>query len=78
MNYKLQLWADVKHGLGASLASLKELKEGLDLVDYYLLSKLGVMRMINKELRYIPSVLGEIRLYDLTAETVAVMLNLFL
>ena len=74
-SYKFQLWASVRYGLGASLASIKELEEGLGLADYYLLSKLGVVRTISKELRYIPPAYGGIGLYDLTCETTGATLN---
>ena len=75
MSYKLQLWASVKYGLGASSATIKELEEGLGSADFYLLSKLGVVRSISKELRYIPTALGGIGLYDLTCETTGATLN---
>ena len=50
MSYRLQLWAGVKYGLGASSASMKELEEGLGTADFYLLRKLGVVPSISKEL----------------------------
>ena len=74
-SYKLQLWASVRYGLGASSASIKELEEGLGSADFYLLSKLGVVRTISKELRYIPPTYGGIGLYDLTCETTGATLN---
>ena len=69
LSYRLQLWAGVKYGLGASSASIKELEEGLGTADYYLLSKLGVVGSAKKELRYIPAAYGGLGLYDLTCET---------
>ena len=70
-NYLLQLWSGIKYSLGASLASMKELEEGLGPADFYLLSKLGCVCSITKELRYMPCHLGCIGLYDLTTETTA-------
>ena len=78
MSYKLQIWVGVKYGLGASLATLKDIEEGLGLAYYYLLNKLGLCRSINTELRYMPSALEGIGLHDLTAETAAATLDLFL
>ena len=43
-SYQLQLWASIKYGLGASSASMEELKEGLGSADFYILSKLGCVR----------------------------------
>ena len=57
---------------------MEELEEGLGPVDFYLLSKLGVVRSISKELRYIPSFYGGVGLFDLTCKTTAVTLNSFL
>ena len=74
-SYQLQLWASIKYGLGASSASMKELKEGLGSADYYLLSKLGCVRSITKALRYMPSYLGGIGLFDLTTEVTGATLN---
>ena len=49
--------------------------EGLGSADYYLLSKLGVVRNAKKELRYIPAAYGGFGLYDLTCETAGATLN---
>ena len=62
LSYRLQLWAGVKYGLGASSASIEELEEGLGSADYYLLSKLGVVHSVKKELRYIPVAYGRLGL----------------
>lgn len=36
-SYLLQLWAGMKHGLGLSLATLKQLFQDLGLADFYLI-----------------------------------------
>ena len=48
-SYMHQLWSGMKYGLGASSATMKELREGLGSSDYYLISSLGVVRSIRKE-----------------------------
>ena len=53
-SYTHQLWAGMRYGLGASSASMKELQEGLQSSDFYLISCLGVIRLIKKEWRYLP------------------------
>ena len=52
--YTQQLWSSMKYGLGACLAALEELENGLGAIDYYLTSQLGVMRNIPKQPRYLP------------------------
>ena len=70
MSYRLQLWAGVKYGLGVLSATMEEIEEGLGSADFYLLSKLDVVRSISKELRYIPSFYGGVGLFDLTCKTI--------
>ena len=48
-SYQHQLWAGMQYGLSALPASMKALEEGLDATDFYLISKLGVVRSIAKE-----------------------------
>ena len=57
---------------------VKELEEGLGSANFYLLSKLGCVCLITKELRYMPCNLGGIGLYNLTTKTKATTLNAFL
>ena len=47
-SYDHQLWVGLKHGLRvrASSATIKELREGLGSLDYYLINNLGVVRSI--------------------------------
>ena len=68
----------MRHGLGASSASMKALIEGLDSAEFYLISSLGVVRSIRKSCRYIPSEFCGMRLYCLTTETAAANLNTLL
>ena len=55
-SYNHQLWSGLKYGLGASSATMKELREGLGSPDYYLIISLGVVRIIKTEWRYLPAV----------------------
>jgi hypothetical protein len=50
MSYTHQLWAGLWYGLGACSASMTALIRGLGSADYYLLSNLGVVRSITREL----------------------------
>ena len=54
------------------------LSKGLASADFYLLSNLGVVRSITKEWRYLPATFGGIELFDLTTETTAANLSMFL
>ena len=54
MSYTHQLWAGLRHGLGASSAPMASLREGLGSANYYLINSLGVVRSITKEWRYLP------------------------
>ena len=45
-SYQHQLWAGMQYGLGALPASMERLEEGLDATDFYLISKLGMVRSI--------------------------------
>ena len=48
LSYTQQLWTSMKYGLGACTASLAELEDGLGTTDFYLTSRLGVVRNIPK------------------------------
>ena len=74
-SYTHQLWAGMRYGLGASSASMKELREGLGSSDFYLISSLGVVRSIKKEWRYLPPAFSGMGLFDLTTETTAATIN---
>jgi len=54
-SYTHQLWAGLRYGLGASSATLKDLREGLGASDYYLIGSLGAVRSITKEWQYLPA-----------------------
>ena len=68
----------MQYGLGALLASMKELKEGLGATDFYLISKLGVVRSIAREWWYFPSTFGGMGLHSLPVEATVCSVNLFL
>ena len=53
-SYTQQLWTSMKYRLGACSAPLEELENGLGTSDFYLTSRLGVVRSIPKQLRYLP------------------------
>ena len=74
-SYTHQLWADIKYGLGVSSATMKELREGLGLSDFYLLSSLGVVWSIRKEWQYLPPTFSGMSLFDLTTKTTAATIN---
>ena len=74
-SYTHQLWAGMKYGLGASLATMKELQEGLGSSDFYLISSLGVVRSIKTQWRYLPPAFSGMGLFDLTTEATAVTIN---
>ena len=57
---------------------MKELEEGLGATDFYLISKLGVVRSIAKEWRHILSIFGDMGLYILPIEATVCSINLFL
>ena len=50
-SYTQPLWASMKYGLGACSSTLAELEDGLDVTDYYLMSRLEVVRNIHNQLR---------------------------
>ena len=77
-SYQYQLWAGMQYGLGALPASMKKLEEGLGATDFYLISKLGVVRSIAKEWRYFQSTFGGMGLYSLPIEATVCSINLFL
>ena len=77
-SYQYQLWSGMKYGLGASPATLKELKEGLGKRDHQLLSYLGVCKKISTPLRYLPACYGGVGLNSLVAEAITASLNSFL
>ena len=77
-SYTHQLWPGLRYGLGASPATMIDLSKGLRLADYYLLSSLGVVRMIRKEWRYLPPTFSGIGLHDLITEVTAATLSSFL
>ena len=77
-SYTHQLWNGLKYGLGASSATIKELKEELGSSDYYLTSTLGVVQSIKNEWRYLPVAFCGMGLFDLRTETTATTLNKFL
>ena len=74
-SYTHQLWSGMKYGLGASSATMKELREGLGSSDFYLISSLGVVRSIKKEWRYLPPTFSGMGLFDFTTETAAATIN---
>ena len=65
----------MKYGLGACLASLEELENGLGTTDFYLTSRLGVVRNIPKQLRYLPHHYCSMELLNLPMETTAAQIN---
>ena len=73
-----QLWAGLKYGLGASSATMKELREGLGSSNYYLISSLSIVRSIKTEWRYLPAAFCGMGLYNLVTKTTAANLNSFL
>ena len=77
-SYTHQLWAGMKYGLGASAATMKELRNGLGSSDFYLISSLGVVRSIKKEWRYLPPTFSGMGLYSVTTEATAATINTFL
>ena len=77
-SYTHQLWSGLKYGLGASSAPLAQLDSALGTADFYLLSKLGVMRSIKTPVRYIPSYFGGMGLFSITTETTSATINSFL
>lgn len=77
-SYTHQLWSGLKYGLGASSAPLSQLEGTLGTHDFYMLSKLGVMRSIKTPLRYIPPYFCGIGLFSLTTEATGATINSFL
>ena len=68
----------MKYGLGACSAPLEELKNGLGTSDFYLTSRLGVVRSIPKQLRYLPHQYCGMELLNLLMETTAAQVNCLL
>ena len=77
-SYTQQLWSSMKYGLGACSASLKELENGLSMTDFYLTSRLGLVRNIPKRLRYLPYQYFSMELLNLPIETTAALVNCLL
>ena len=65
----------MKYGLGACTATLKELENGLESTDFYLISKLGATRSISTALRYMPHFYCGTELYSLTVGTTVAQIN---
>ena len=68
----------MRYGLGALPESMKELEQGLGTTDFYLIIKLGVVRLIAKEWWYILSMFGGMGLNSLPIEATVCSINLFL
>ena len=68
----------MKHGLGVCSARLEELENGLGTTDFYLTSRLGVVRNIPKQLRYLPHQYCGIELLNLPIETTTAQINYLL
>ena len=66
------------YGLGACVATMKELESGLGLTDFYLMSKLGVARTIPTAVRYLPHIYCCIELNILPVETTLAQINCLL
>ena len=77
-SYNHQLWSGLKYGLGASSATMKDLREGLGSLVYYLIRDLGVIRSIKTEWRYLPVAFCRMGSYNLATETATANLNSFL
>ena len=60
------------------LATLEELENGLGMTDYYLTSRLGVIRNIPKQLRYLPHQYCGMELLNLPMETTVAQVNCLL
>ena len=78
MSYSLQLWGGMRYALGTLPATLKELENGLEKSDFYLLSSLGVVRTIQKEWRYMPATFAGMGLFSLPLEATVSSVNLLL
>ena len=52
-SYTQQLWTRMKYGLGVCTTLLDELENVLGSSDFYLTSRLGVVRSLSKKLRYL-------------------------
>ena len=78
LSYKCQLWGGLKYRLGASLAKLEELKNGLGTRDHKILSMLGMCRSINTQWRNLPHCYGGMELCSLPIKTTAASINSFL
>ena len=68
----------MKYGLGACTATLKELKSGLGLTDFYLMSKLGATRTISTAVKYMPHVYCDMELNSLSLTTTVTQINCLL
>ena len=68
----------MKYGLGACVATMKELERGLRLTDFYLMSKLGVARTIPTAVRYLPHIYCGMELNSLPVETKVAQINCLL
>ena len=77
-SYPQQLWTSIKYGLGAYSESLEELENGLGTTDFYLTSRLGVVRSIPKQLRHLPHQYCGMELLNLPIETTATQVNCLL
>ena len=68
----------MKYGLGVCSAPLEELENGLGTTYFYLTSRLGVVRSIPKQLRYLPHQYCGMGLLNLPIETTAAQVNCLL
>ena len=68
----------MKYGLGACSAPLEELENGLHTTDFYLTSRLGVVRSIPNRLWYLPHQYCGMELLNLPIETTAAQVNCLL
>ena len=68
----------MKYGLGACVATMKELERGLRLTDFYLMSKLGVARTIPPAVRYLQHIYCGMELNIVPVETTVAQINCLL